>query len=117
MMVKAPADVEFSIPEPVSANVAPPFGTSARRLVRPAHLLLSAILPGSGHIMRGEWTIGMALALTWGLLLATTFLAWNRVVGFFSGGRISVDGALSVVVLLLMLAGIWAWSFYDLKVR
>lgn len=117
-MVRAPADVEFSAPEPVSEGaVTGGVGAAGRPPVSTGHLAISALLPGGGHIARGEWISGMLLALSWGVLLSLTYLTWDRTLSFFTGPRLPIDGAIAVGTLVLMLAAIWGWALYDLKVR
>ena len=115
-MVRAPADVEFTPPEPISGE-APRAGAGGRVPVTNGHLFLSAILPGGGHSVRGEWVGGMILAFSWATLLALAFMTSDRMAGFFTGARLPIDGAVAVGTLVLMLAGILGWAFYDLKVR
>jgi len=114
-MAKPPMDVEFTSPAPVPGQSSIP--TSHRAPVSPLHLVLSAILPGSGHVVRGEWVVGMALALCWGAFLGTFFLAWDRITLVFTGPRLPMDGLVAVLSLGAMLVGTWAWAMYDLKVR
>jgi peptide/nickel transport system permease protein len=115
-MVDKPSDVEFAAPEPVSVDPSM-LGPSSRVPVQPGHLVLSAILPGGAHLVRGEWLSGGAIALTWGFLLSAAFLTWDRIVGVFTAPRIQADGVLAVVTLGALLVALWAWAFYDLKVR
>ena len=103
-------------PGPIPTNVTV-VGMRGRAPVTPAHLAASAIFPGMGHLPRGEWVIGMILSLTWGLCLATLFLAGDRIRAVFTAGRIPIDGVIAVVTLALLLVGVWGWAFYDLKVR
>jgi peptide/nickel transport system permease protein len=114
-MAQHPSDVEFAPPEPISGP--PAAGHPARTPVQPGHLLLPAILPGGGHLVRGEWVIGMWIALAWGMLLGAAFLAWSRIVEVFTGPRTPVDGVLAVVTLAALLVALWAWALYDLQVR
>jgi peptide/nickel transport system permease protein len=116
-MAKGPSDVEFSAPEPVSGEQARAAGVTGRTPVQPGHLLLSAVLPGGGHLVRGEWVVGMWLAFAWSFLLAVAFLSWSRIFQVFAGPRTPADGLAAVVTLAGLLAGTWAWSLYDLKVR
>jgi len=108
---------EFAAPEPVSGARLAGAGMAGRAPVKPAHLGLSAVLPGGGHVARGEWVSGMAIALTWAAFLSVAFITWDRVTGVFTAPRILADGVLAVVTLGLLLAGVWGWAMYDLKVR
>lgn len=116
-MPDSSADVEFAPPEPISAPVQPAGLTSARKPASMGQLILSAILPGAGHLVRGEWVGGMVLLLSWGSMLGILFLALDRITGVFSAQRLPFDGLLAVITLALLLAGIWGWALYDLKVR
>lgn len=115
-MIQTTGDVEFSVPEPVSSASASA-GVKRRVPVRPGHLALSAILPGGGHIVRGEWVPGMSIALSWGMLISVLLLAWERVAGVFTGPRIPIDGLVAVITLAVLLLSLWGWAMYDLKVR
>lgn len=115
-MIKSSGDVEFAVSEPISAPT-PSAGVRTRAPVRPAHYALSAVLPGSAQIVRGEWVAGMAIALTWGMMLSVAFLAWNRIVGVFTAPRMPVDGLIAVLTLASVMVGLWGWAIYDLKVR
>jgi peptide/nickel transport system permease protein len=115
-MVQTTGDVEFSVPEPVSTP-RPAAGATQRGPVSAGQLVLSAILPGGGHLARGEWVAGMAIGLSWATMLSVAFLAWSRIVGVFTAPRIPVDGVISVATLALVVGGLWGWALYDLKVR
>ena len=117
-MVRTSLDVEASPPEPISEAAATrpgPAGAPPRAPATGGQLLLSAILPGAGHLARGEWRRGMLLVLAWGILLGTLFLTWNEAVGVFTGRRIPIDGLLAVATLGLLLVGVWGWALYDLR--
>lgn len=92
-------------------------GLRGRAPASAGHLICSAILPGTGHLVRREWMLGLMLALTWGLCIMTVFLAGDRIREVFSDDRLPVDGVLAVITLGLLLVGVWGWSLYDLKVR
>jgi peptide/nickel transport system permease protein len=115
-MVHSSGDIEFAAPEPISAP-RPATGVLTRAPVERSHFLLSAILPGLGQLVRGEWVGGMVLALTWTTLLSLGFLAWSRIAGVFTAPRIPIDGVIAVATLAAVLAAVWAWAIYDLKVR
>jgi peptide/nickel transport system permease protein len=82
-----------------------------------SQLALSAVLPGSGHLVRAEWMRGMTLLLCWGMLLAVAYLTWSRITDVFTDRRIPVDGVVAAVTLAIMVAGTWLWAMHDLKVR
>lgn len=115
-MVHSSGDIEFAAPEPISAP-RPATGVLTRAPVERSHFLLSAILPGLGQLVRGEWVGGMVLALTWTTLLSLGFLAWSRIAGVFTAPRIPIDGVIAVATLAAVLAAVWGWAIYDLKVR
>jgi peptide/nickel transport system permease protein len=115
-MVERPSDVEFAAPEPLS-GAPPTAGPAGRVPVSPGHLILSAILPGGGHLVRGEWALGMLLVLPWGMLLGAAFLTWDRILAVFTGTRIPGDGLTAVLTLGVLLLGVWGWALYDLQVR
>jgi peptide/nickel transport system permease protein len=88
-----------------------------RRPATGGQTVLSAVLPGAGHLVRGELLSGMALLVTWGILLGVLFMAWQRIAAVFTGPFIPVDGVVAVVTLGVLLLGIWGWGLYDLRVR
>ncbi len=118
-------DVESVPPEPISAARLPPGGPAARRPAGPLHLLLSALLPGAGHLARGELRRGIPLLISWGALLGLLYLGWQRVEEIrarptLPGGRvprIPVDVWLALGVTAALLLAVWAWAMYDLAVR
>jgi peptide/nickel transport system permease protein len=83
----------------------------------PAHLLLTALLPGSGHLARGAWVKGMWLLVSWGILLGTLYLTVGRVLEAFAAPVLRTDIVVAAVTLGLLLVGVWAWALYDLAVR
>src|SRR5688500_3727396 len=120
-MVRTQADPQFSAPEPISSGGATATGGAlpsqhGRTPATPMQLVLSAILPGAGHLVRGEWVSGMYMLVTWGILLGVASLSAGRIAAVFGGQRMAMDGLLAVITLVLMIVGIWAWGLYDLKV-
>jgi peptide/nickel transport system permease protein len=119
-MVHAPAHPETSPPEPISdAGAAPgvPGGGGRRAAATPAQLGLSVLLPGSGHLVRGEWVAGMSLLLVWGALLGLAFLSASDLAELMAAQRRPVDRMVAVATLVVLLVGTWAWALYDLMVR
>ena len=118
-MVHSPTDLESAPPEPVSrAGAATPAGGVGRRPgATPGQVGLSAVLPGSGHLVRGEWLIGMGLLLSWGALLGLAFLSAQEAGELLAARRRAVDMIVALATLVLLLAGIWGWGLYDLIVR
>ncbi len=118
--MRTPTDVESTAPEPISsadstAGGAP--GRSGRGRATSGQLLLSALFPGAGHVVRGEWVRGMSIVLPWGMFLGILYLSWGRIVAVFTAQRMPVDGIVAVVTLGLMIIALWAWAMYDLRVR
>ncbi|HEU0054754.1 MAG TPA: hypothetical protein VFQ39_16320, partial [Longimicrobium sp.] len=103
--MRASPDVEAMPPEPIPASPSPVAGTlGARPPATPLQLVLSAILPGAGHLARGEWRRGMSLVLCWGVALGLAWLSWERVAGLRAARRVGVDQYLAVATLVLVLA-------------
>jgi peptide/nickel transport system permease protein len=75
---------------------------------------LSAIMPGSGHAAMGEWLRGLMILLPWGLLLALSFWAWDRIVDV---DRASLDDYVAIVTLFGTMLLLWGWAMWDLTVR
>jgi peptide/nickel transport system permease protein len=114
-MVKPAMDMELQPPDPATTGVN--VRMAARAPVTPVHLGMSAVLPGLGHLARGEWVVGLTLALTWGAFLGTAFLALDRMVAVFTAPRMPIDGLVAVITLGAILIGLWVWALYDLHVR
>jgi peptide/nickel transport system permease protein len=116
--MRASPDVEAMPPEPIPAAPSPVAGAlGARRPATPAQLALSAILPGAGHFVRGEWRRGMSLILCWGAALGLAWLSWERILALRTVRRVGFDQYLALGTLVLVLAGVWAWALHDLVVR
>ena len=119
-MIHAPTDLESSPPEPISDAARGGGAAGGRGRRRPAsagEVALSALLPGSGQVVRGEWVVGMALLLSWGALLGLTFLSIQDVTELVAARRRPADMVVAVTILGMMLLGVWGWAVYDLGVR
>jgi peptide/nickel transport system permease protein len=81
----------------------------------PLHaLLLSALLPGAGHAIIGEWLRGVMIMLPWGVLLGLLYWAWERVVAVRVGG---LENYVAFATLLGVLLVVWGGALWDLAVR
>lgn len=120
-MVRANPNVESSPPEPVSGETdlaeRGTLGAEAGRPPATPLQLVLTLLPGAGHLVRGEWLRGMLLLLSWGALLGLAWLTWERVEAVFGARRIPIDGVVAIATLAVLLLGLWAWAFHDLAVR
>ena len=114
-MVKASPDVESTPPEPFSTTDSPAAGGGAPGSAGAGPLLLSALLPGAGHIVRGAWRTGMALLIAWGVLLGLLYLSSSRIGELFTARRTPWDGVVAALTLALLLLGVWAWALRDLR--
>jgi peptide/nickel transport system permease protein len=74
----------------------------------------SALLPGAGHAINGEWLRGVLLLIGWGMLLGLVFLAWDRITVV---AAFSLDDFIAVGSLALLLLTVWGWTLWDLSVR
>jgi peptide/nickel transport system permease protein len=83
----------------------------------PGMLLLSALLPGAGHLARGVWVKGMWLLIAWGVTLGTLYLTWGRVEEALAAPITPMDVMVALATLIILLAAIWGWTMYDLTVR
>ncbi len=118
-MAKAPSP-EASTPEVLSdpeAREAALAGPATRRAAKPAELGLSAVLPGAGHLIRGEVVTGMSLLFVWGVMLSVLFFSWGRVTEVFTARRMPIDGLVAVVTIGVVMLLVWGWGLYDLKKR
>ncbi len=120
-MVRANPQVEAAPPEPRSDEGAPLAGGVAGgrrgRVPATASQIALSVLPGAGHLARGEWIPGMLLLFGFGTTLGLAWLAWSRVAEVFTARRLPIDGLVAVASLSLLLLGIWGWAVYDLAVR
>jgi peptide/nickel transport system permease protein len=78
---------------------------------------MTGVLPGSAHLLRGKRGWGLAAMTLWVLLLALAVLRWERVVAVFTAPVLRVDGVVAVATLVLLLAGTWGGTLYDIAVR
>jgi peptide/nickel transport system permease protein len=122
-MVRTPPDVESTPPEPVASSDAELQVRGAiaaepgRRRATVPQVVLSAVLPGAAHLVRGEWMRGVPLLICWGVLLGTTLLTADGIVAVFSSRRLSIAGLTAVITLAVLLLGVWFWGLHDLRVR
>jgi peptide/nickel transport system permease protein len=77
-------------------------------------VLLSAILPGVGHVLIGEWIRGFLVLLPWGTLVGLVFWARERV---FSVHNPSMDDYVAFATLVGALGFLWVSTLWDLTVR
>jgi len=90
-----------------------PTGTAGLpRRPSPLAILLSIVLPGSGHMLSGAWVRGMRFLLPWGVLLSLLF--WQRATIFATPARGSLAAWLAFVTLIGGLVLLWAGSLWDL---
>jgi len=80
----------------------------------PHALLLSAILPGAGHAVIGEWLRGLSLLVPWCTLGGLAFITWERITRVNAG---SLDDYIAVGTLSVLLFTLWATALWDLGVR
>jgi peptide/nickel transport system permease protein len=109
--VPVPTGLDAGVPgdQSVVASSAP----MAARV--PAHALaLSALLPGSGHAIIGEWLRGVSIMLPWGVLLALAFWARERILQPRGG---AIEHYVALGTLLALLLTVWGGALWDLAVR
>jgi peptide/nickel transport system permease protein len=80
----------------------------------PHAYVLSAILPGAGHALHGEWLRGLGLIIPWGTLLGMAFWTRERILAFAS---YSLDDYIAMATLALLMVALWAGALWDLAVR
>jgi peptide/nickel transport system permease protein len=104
-------------PEPVTQSAQPaPAGISGRRPASRNEVLLS-VVPGLGHLVRGEWVPGMVLLLLWGFTLSLAFITRVKIGAVFSARRLPVDALVAVATLVVTALLLWFWAFRDLAVK
>jgi peptide/nickel transport system permease protein len=110
-------DVESQPPEVVRQSATPAAGMRGRAPATPLQVAASVPLPGLGHLLRGEWRIGMVLLLSWGFLLALWYLSMERLRQLSEMRRVGMDLYLAIGTLAVLLVATIAWAVYDLVVR
>src|SRR5213083_1207901 len=101
-------------PEPITQPAeAAPAGAPGRRPATQTEVLLS-VVPGLGHLVRGEWVPGMILLLLWGFTLSLAFLTRTKIAAIFTARRLPVDALVAVVTLAVTALILWGWAFRDL---
>jgi peptide/nickel transport system permease protein len=129
-MNRLPADPRDNLPDPESAPALPvPSGAEAGvpgdeasvvssepvRMSAPPHaLIVSALLPGAGHAIIGEWLRGLLLLLPWGVLLGLVYWTWERIVALGGG---SLDDYIAIATLAGVMLTVWGWGLWDLGLR
>jgi peptide/nickel transport system permease protein len=109
--VTVPTGTEAGVPgDQSSVTSSEPLGTRA-----PIHaLLLSALLPGGGHALLGEWLRGLLVLIPWGVLLGLAYWAWDRIAAV---GAASLDDYVALATLFGSMLFLWGWALWDLAVR
>jgi len=78
-------------------------------------LWMSIFLPGSGPLLLGERRLGWWLMISFLLFAAFTIVRWPTVAGGLIGGR--TDERVAAVFLLVVVAGLWAFSLFKVLRR
>lgn len=115
--MRASPDVESLPPEPITQTASPAAGAAGRKRATPLELVASVFLPGLGHLLRGEWRVGMTLLFSWGFLLGLAFLSMERLRTMSQLRRVPADLYLAIATLAVLLLATIAWALYDLLVR
>jgi peptide/nickel transport system permease protein len=79
----------------------------------PLATALTAILPGSGHILMGAIGRGAGFLFAWGALLAAGWLGWEAIRGVAEAG--SLDDWIAIVALLIGLGVVWLGAMRDFR--
>jgi peptide/nickel transport system permease protein len=74
---------------------------------------LSAVLPGLGHMLIGEWIRGALVLIPWGAMLGLLFWARERI-GFRNA---SLDNYVAMATIAGVLLFLWVSTLWDLTVR
>src|SRR3954454_4263594 len=104
-------------PEPVTQPEPPAPGGRQPRRPATSGQVLASVIPGLGHLLRGEVSTGLVLLLSWAFTLAVAFLTRTRIAAVFSARHLPADGVVAVATLVVLALLIWAWAFWDLAVR
>jgi peptide/nickel transport system permease protein len=109
--VPIPSGTEAGVPgDHVTAASSQPMGASAPI----SSIALSALLPGAGHALMGEWLRGLMILLPWGALLGLIFWAWERITAVGGG---TLDAYIATATLAGLLIVVWGGALWDLTVR
>ena len=109
--VTVPTGTEAGVPgDQSSVSSSEPLGAPP-----PVHALaLSAVLPGGGHALMGEWLRGLVVLIPWGVLLGLAYWAWDRIAAV---GAASLDDYVALATLFGSMLFLWGWALWDLAVR
>jgi peptide/nickel transport system permease protein len=77
-------------------------------------LLLSALMPGGGHALIGEWLRGLLVLIPWGVMLGLVYWSFDRITAFADA---SLDDYIAIVTLFGTMLLLWSWALWDLAVR
>jgi peptide/nickel transport system permease protein len=117
----SPEPTELFRPEPLTVlpgAVEPPTAPRPeRKPATPAELAMTAVLPGSAHLLRGKRGWGIALMTAWVLLITLTALRLDRITGVFTAQFLRIDALVAVLTLAVLLTGVWGGALYDIAVR
>jgi peptide/nickel transport system permease protein len=105
-----PSGIDAGVPGD-EASVASSQPLAAR--TPPHALVASALLPGTGHALIGEWLRGLMILIPWGALLGLGFWTWERIVARGPG----LDWYVAVSTLAGLMIALWAGALWDLSVR
>ncbi|HUE76381.1 MAG TPA: ABC transporter permease [Longimicrobiales bacterium] len=90
-----------------TASEAPPGGASTGAVV------LTAILPGAGHLLIGAPVRGLIFLLPWGTLLAAIWLGWESLTAIGETG--SLDEWVALVTVAVGMLVVWVGAMRDMR--
>jgi peptide/nickel transport system permease protein len=99
-----PVNVSITPDDPIATTVVVPASMAVK--------LASAVWPGLGHTLTGQWVRGIALMFSWAALLALLYFAWDRVFNIRETG--TLDDYVAVGTLAMLLAAVWFLALSDL---
>jgi len=77
-------------------------------------LLLSSLLPGSAHLLRGRIGSGLICLTFWLLLLSLALARRERISEMLAAPRLQPGDLLALCSLAVFLVAIWSWPLFDL---
>lgn len=100
-----PYNVPAAALEPMVAEVPPPRASTTA-------LIVSAIVPGAGHVISGAPVRGLLFFVSWGIFVGAGLLGFDRIRALREVG--SLDDYIATLAVVAGILGIWGYALWDL---